>query len=394
MKEKTIETLVKIIFLSAALSVSTVLVASAQQKDRQTAGDQPTTQSTSLTKDSAQNSSSSQRSKKSSPQRNAQSKKDPNSSAQSAPSSSAASRSSADTTSASGQAELQSATQVMAELVHGKLSPSSSKPGDTVTLKLMQDVKSDGEVVLKKGSTIQGVVSSVSSANANSDGSGSAQSMINISWMAPAIQGHADHSLGIVLQGVQQVSPFFGQNQQRSAGDDRSSMAAANSQMATMGQASTSGARSRAPGSSASGGGLVGATVGAVAQTTGTVTGAAQATGALGSTVSSTVNSTVGGVGSTTSGTLNHSTNATAGLFQPEPADAQTTAMLQHQLGLTSNSGLFQVGHGQIITAGGDQHNLNIFSQMNNDAIVTSPSKKFELTSGAQMQLLVGLRKQ
>src|ERR1043165_5003716 len=54
-----------------------------------------------------------------------------------------------------------SATSVSAELIKGKLNPAESKPGDQVTLKLKDDVKSNGEVVLKKGTAITGVVRNV-----------------------------------------------------------------------------------------------------------------------------------------------------------------------------------------------------------------------------------------
>lgn len=288
----------------------------------------------------------------------------------------------------------------MAELVHGKLSPSSSKPGDTITLKLMQDVKSDGEVLIKKGSKIQGVVTSVSNARTGSEAQGQAQSGaqsgLAISWMAPALQGHAEHSLTVALQSVNQVSPFFRQNQEGQAGDDLMAMGTTDSRIGATGQA----APSRAPRTAAPGPGLLGAATGTVAQATGSVSGAlgstGQTAGAAGATASSTASSTLSGVGTT--GAVNHSGDLSAGIrsaiFQPEPADSQTTAMLQHQLGLHSAAPFFRIGQGQIVTAGGDRHQLNLFSEMNNDTVVSSPSKNFEITNGAQMQLLVGVRKQ
>src|SRR5689334_9148278 len=50
-----------------------------------------------------------------------------------------------------GSAQSNSATHVAAEMTKGKLNPADSKPGDTVALKLKDDVRSNGEVVLKKG---------------------------------------------------------------------------------------------------------------------------------------------------------------------------------------------------------------------------------------------------
>lgn len=413
-------------FLFAALSLAIVHVADARQAEKQITASQSSSASTSASsrtngsqsepadsspsrvaqKQSAQESSSASSSrsgKKSSPSRSTSSKKNREGSAQTA-----ASRennaSSSDTGTAAGQAQFESATQVMAELVHGKLSPSSSKPGDTITLKLMQDVKSDGEVLIKKGSTIQGVVTSVSNARtggkaqgqAQSSAQSSAQSGLAIRWIAPALQGHAEQSLTVALQSVTQVSPFFRQNQEGQAGDDLMAMGASDSRIGATGQA----APSRAPRTAAPGPGLLGAATGTVAQATGSVSGAlgstGQTAGAAGATASSTASSTLSGLGTT--GAVNHSGDLSAGIgsavFQPERVDSQTTTMLQHQLGLRSAATFFRVGQGQIVTAGGDRHQLNLFSEMNNDTVVSSPSKNFEITSGAQMQLLVGVRKQ
>lgn len=415
--------------LFAALLLAIVHVADAGQRDKQTAANQsssalslafsqadgsqsgPAKSSSSQVaqkqpaqeSSSAPSASSSKSGKKSSPSRSTPSKKNRAGSAQTA-----ASRenkeSSSDTSTAAGQAQFESATQVMAELVHGKLSPSSSKPGDTITLKLMQDVKSDGEVLIKKGSTIQGVVTSVSNASTGSKAQGqaqssaqsSAQSGLAISWIAPALQGHAEQSLIVALQSVNQVSPFFRQNQEGQAGDDLMAMGASDSRIGATGQA----APSRAPRTAAPGPGLLGAATGTVAQATGSVSGAlgstGQTAGAAGATASSTASSTLSGLGTT--GAVNHSGDLSAeirsAVFQPEPADSQTTAMLQHQLGLRSAATFFRVGQGQVVTAGGDRRQLNLFSEMNNDTVVSSPSKNFEITSGAQMQLLVGVRKQ
>src|SRR5262249_15643988 len=51
-----------------------------------------------------------------------------------------------------------SASHVAAEMTAGKISPVESKPGDTVMVQLQSDVKANGQVVLKKGTTITGVI--------------------------------------------------------------------------------------------------------------------------------------------------------------------------------------------------------------------------------------------
>ena len=54
-----------------------------------------------------------------------------------------------------------SASHVAAEVSEGRLNPAASKPGDTIVLKLKEDLKSNGDVVLKKGTPITGVVRNV-----------------------------------------------------------------------------------------------------------------------------------------------------------------------------------------------------------------------------------------
>jgi hypothetical protein len=72
-------------------------------------------------------------------------------------------------------------------------------------------------------------------------------------------------------------------------------------------------------------------------------------------------------------------------------ADAQTTSLLQSNLGISEGQPLFQTGHGQVVSSGGSKQSLDIFSHMNNDTVLTSRSKSFEISSGAQVQLLVGM---
>src|SRR5262249_34785573 len=58
-----------------------------------------------------------------------------------------------------------SASRVAAEMTRGRLNPAESKPGDTLAVRLMDDLRSNGNVVLKKGTTITGVVRSVERAD-------------------------------------------------------------------------------------------------------------------------------------------------------------------------------------------------------------------------------------
>jgi hypothetical protein len=46
-----------------------------------------------------------------------------------------------------------------------------------------------------------------------------------------------------------------------------------------------------------------------------------------------------------------------------------------------------------LVAAGGTRESLDLFSHLNNDTVITSPSKNFEISSGARMQLLVGVKK-
>src|SRR5437762_12585023 len=110
-------------------------------------------------------------------------------------------------------AQTNSASHVTVEMTKGKLSPAESKPGDMVAIKLKDDVRSNGEVVLKKGTTITGVVRNVKRAESRTAAKGEtkpqAQSMMEIEWLAPAAQGKAAQNLSIALESVTQVNPIY-----------------------------------------------------------------------------------------------------------------------------------------------------------------------------------------
>jgi len=107
-------------------------------------------------------------------------------------------------------AQSNSASSVAAELTKGKLSPGDSKPGDMVVVKLRSDLKSNGELVLKKGTAITGVVRTVKS--------GEGVSAMGVEWLIPQARGKAPQDLSIALQYVVQVNP--GKDSQESDSDD------------------------------------------------------------------------------------------------------------------------------------------------------------------------------
>jgi hypothetical protein len=260
-------------------------------------------------------------------------------------------------------AQANSASHVTAEMTKGKLSPAESKPGDTVAIKLKDDVRSNGVVVLKKGSNVTGVVRNVKRVDwkgEKAESRGQAQSMIEIEWLAPAVQGRAAQSLSFTIQSVYQ------HEQNDTFKDDL-------------------GLASSAPGSSAvslparSGGGaaLLGSAGSAVGGT------AAVPTSAV-STVSATPSTNVA------SGRSN-----VALLSMPSVValDQQSSAAIEDSLGTSSSGPLFRVGHGELISAGGLKQSVDLYSHLSNDTVITSPGKNFEISSGAQIQMLVGVNR-
>lgn len=283
-----------------------------------------------------------------------------------------------------GNAQANSATHVAAEMTKGKLSPAESKPGDTVVLKLKDDVKSNGEVVLKKGTTVTGVVRNVKQADAKGsskgEAKGQAQSMMEVEWLAPAAaQGKAAQNLSIVLQSVTQINPIYQREQRSSTSDDFD--------FAGAGAASTAVAR---PVSNSGGqnGGLLGGVGGVVGATGSVATGTVGAVGSVGSSVGAAT-------GAASSATRASGQSNVALLSMPSvvAVDHQTSSAIESSLGTASSGQLFKVGHGELVSAGGSQQSVDLFSHLSNDTVITSPNKNFEISSGAQMQLLVGVNK-
>ena len=77
----------------------------------------------------------------------------------------------------------------------------------------------------------------------------------------------------------------------------------------------------------------------------------------------------------------------------PVAASSQTATSLQNNFGVSSNQ-LFMAGHGQAVSAGGTSSSMDLFTHMSNDAVITSPSRDFEIASGAQMQFMVSAKGQ
>jgi hypothetical protein len=229
----------------------------------------------------------------------------------------------------SNHAQASSASDVSAEMTKGKLNPADSKPGDTVALKLKDDVKSNGEVVLKKGTTITGVIKNVKRADSNTtakgEARGPAQSMMEIEWLAPEAQGRTPQNLSIALQSVTQVNPVYPDEQSDA--------------------------------------------------------------------LSSAVGSSSGGTASAPTRASSYSNAALRNMPSVVALDHQASSAIESGLGTSSSGELFKVGHGRLVTAAGSPQSVDIYSHLSNDTVITSSGRNFEITSGAQMQLLVGVNR-
>jgi hypothetical protein len=226
-------------------------------------------------------------------------------------------------------AVLASGTALHAELTHS-LDAKSAKPGDQVTAKVTEDVKSDGKVVVHKGSKLVG---HVTEAQARS-------------------KGNADSRLGVVfdkavLKSGQELS--FNGAVQALAPPVSAALSAAGDESGSLGAPMPSGGGAPRSG----GGGLLGGATSTVGGATSTVTGAAG--GAAGS------------VANTTTGAVRGTTGLAGGLT----AQGRLTSNSQGAIGLQGlalNSA----------TAGSAQ-----------GSVVTSTTRNVRLDSGTQMLLKV-----
>jgi hypothetical protein len=219
-----------------------------------------------------------------------------------------------------------------AELTHS-LDAKSCKPGDQVTARLTEDVKSDGKVVAHKGSKLVG---HVTEAQARS-------------------KDNADSKLGIVfdkavLKSGQELS--FNGAVQALAPPVNAGLSAAGDESSSIGAAGPSGGGG-ARRSSGGGGGLLGGVSSTVGAATSTTTGA------------------VGGATGTVTGATTGAVNGTTGLAGGLTAQGRLTSASQGAIGLqglTLNSATAAAGQG---------------------SVVTSASRNVKLESGTQMLLKV-----
>jgi hypothetical protein len=231
-----------------------------------------------------------------------------------------------------GSTVLSSGTTLNAELSHS-LDAKTCKPGDQVTAKLTQDVKSDGKMVAPKGSKLMGHVT-----EAKARSKDSADSSLGIVFDKAVLKSGQE----LAFNGaVQAIAPPVNAGLS-AAGDESSSISAP-------GPSGGGGARRSGGG----GGGLLGGA-------TSTVTGATStATGAVGGAA--------GSVASTTTGAVSGTTTLAGGLT----AQGRLTNASQGAIGL------------QGLT-------LNSVSTANaQGSIVTSTTRNVKLESGTQMLLKV-----
>jgi len=279
------------------------------------------------------------------------------------------------------QAAGQATSSVSAELVKGKLSPSSSKPGDKVDLRLKDDFRSNGAVLLKKGTTITGVVRNVKQMDSKSKSA--AQSMIEVEWLAPAASGAANQKLNIALQSLSYTNPLFAQQQ-----NEESTFGGPGVAAPRVAQQSGGGGSSRSGGLLGGIGGTTSSTTSTVSSVGGSSSSAIGGVGAVGTGVTGTASGASSTVGAATVGAAGAS--GTGKVTSLPPADAGMTSALQSNLG-ASGGQWFSTGHGQIISAGGTRDNVELFSRLSNDTVIASPGRNFEVSSGAQMQLMMGV---
>jgi hypothetical protein len=215
------------------------------------------------------------------------------------------------------------ASRVTAEIAKGKLSTAESKPGDTVTLKLQDDLRANGLVVLKKGTTFTGVVQTVKRPETDKS-----QSVLEVEWLVPDVQGKVPQNVSVTLQSVTQ-SGSISKNQQANAGEDLLAPGRASPLTAAFPQ-------TRRP------------------------------------------------------------NNALLSMPTVVAVDKRTGDQIEAELGSTSsqNGGpLYRVGQAQLVSINGSRQAVEIYSHLDNDTVITSSSKDFEITSGAQLLLLVGVNR-
>ncbi len=220
-----------------------------------------------------------------------------------------------------------SASHVAAEMTSGKLNPADSKVGDAVEITLKEDVRSNGEIILKKDATITGVIRNVKQAVTKNEWKGQAQSMIEIEWLMPPIHARGVQSLSFALDSVTPINSGY---EQRNSNASLVARPVRNS--------------------------------GALLET-----------------------ATNGTAGPSASIAVSGRPNA-ALLSMPSVigVDQQTSAGIESALGRSASGQLFRVGHSQFV---------DLYSHLSNDTVITSPGSTFEISRGAQMEMLVGVNR-
>src|SRR5712691_417230 len=224
-------------------------------------------------------------------------------------------------------ADLSSGTKIDATLA-GTLDAKKNRPGDRVEARTAQDVKQDGKVVLKKGTTLVGHVTQVQAHTSEQT-----QSQLGIAFDHAMMNGRA--------------VPFNATIQALAASQSSVAAAAGSDDLAMSG-----GTMGAASGTARGGGGLLGG----VASTAG---------GGVGSVVN-----TAGSVSGNAAGTVNaatHSTGAVGGLTSAGRLGSNSSGVFGLQ-GLSINSAASNATQGSLIV---------------------SPAKTIHLDSGTQMLLSV-----
>lgn len=223
-------------------------------------------------------------------------------------------------------AALASGATLQAELTK-PVDAKKAKPGDPVSAKLTQDVKSNGHVVLHKGSKLAGHVT-----EAQARGKGQAESKLGIVFDKAQLKGGEEASINAVIQALAPPARATAL-----AGADE-----AGSLSAPMGGAAPA----------AGGGGLVGGVTRGATSTLGGATGSVSNVGG-------------GGIGSVNS-TLNGAAGTAAGGLNAQGALMTTSRGVIGLQGLTLNS---------VSTAGAQA------------SVISSATQNVKLESGTQMLL-------
>jgi hypothetical protein len=73
--------------------------------------------------------------------------------------------------------------------------------------------------------------------------------------------------------------------------------------------------------------------------------------------------------------------------------DSKTTSVFQSDFGFAGDPQIYKTGRGEMITGTGAHQSVDLFSRMTNDTVITSQNRNFEIGTGAQIRLLVGIEK-